>query len=289
MKENGRCRKDNFILALIFAAASVWFMGVILNPAAVKASPKAYELILPDSAVREYSESEIRDMSAQVVCYAKNEIYAWHGRKFVSDELTAYFREQPWYYGNIEGADFSDDLLNGYEKKNVQLLVEREKELGAYELDQPGYSFDPVYDYVYGWSSAAGGLSATYPAIDSGIVYVKESRLLSTANFCLTIPESWGNGWGYEAASEDSLKLYCALAKATGEAPGTLCTILRTKEYQPEDYYPSASYLGDKDGYYYYMLEPTDVQYNVNHATAAAEYRTMQEDVSEIPLDFKLF
>lgn len=289
MQKKSRRRRNSFVLTLVFAAAAAWLLGAILKPVSAEASPKAYELILPDSAAREYSKSEIADMPAQVVCYAKNEIYAWHGRKFVSDELTAYFREQPWYYGKIEGADFSEDLLNGYEKKNVQLLAEREEELGAYELDQPGYSFEPVYDYVYGCDSAAGSLSSAYPAIDSGIVYVKESRLLSTANFCLTIPESWGSGWGYEAANEDSLKLYCALAKATGEAPGTLCTILRTTEYQPEDYYPAASYLGDKDGYYYYMLEPTDVQYNVNHATAAAEYQTMQEDVSEIPLAFKLF
>ena len=75
-------------------------------------------------------------MTPQQICYAKNEIYARHGRKFQSSELTAYFNSQPWYQGTIEPEDFTEDtvnmLFNEYEKVNVRFISDWEKVHGEY-------------------------------------------------------------------------------------------------------------------------------------------------------------
>ena len=47
--------------------------------------------IIPDSDSRYLTESELTDMSLQVLNYAKNEIYAREGRIFRSAELQTYF------------------------------------------------------------------------------------------------------------------------------------------------------------------------------------------------------
>ena len=61
---------------------------------------------------------------------------------------------------------------------------------------------------------------------------------------------------------------------------GTLCTLIRSDEYVMPDYYPHADYLGDSMGYYYYLLYPTDVQFDPDDASSAAVYNQMYEDVS---------
>lgn len=118
----------------------------------------SYEYLLPDGNFRYYEESELTSMSLQVVCFAKNEIYARHGRTFQSRELQNYFDQQPWYQGFVAASDFSDATLNKYETANIQLLSNRETALrtGGYALDNPGYTYDGVYDYLdslYGKSS----------------------------------------------------------------------------------------------------------------------------------------
>ena len=72
-------------LFLCLAVSGIW------NVMPVSAERYAYEYIIPDVDIRYLTEEEIEDMSLQVVCYAKNEIYARHGRMFVSKELTEYF------------------------------------------------------------------------------------------------------------------------------------------------------------------------------------------------------
>ena len=131
-------------------------MSVILSTVSdggkVRADAKAYEFLVPDADICYLTYEEIQDMPLQVVCYAKNEIYARHGRMFHSQELTNYFEEQLWYYGCISPSEFSSSVLNVYETANIKLLSDRESELrsGGYVLDQPGYDFSVVYEYIYG-------------------------------------------------------------------------------------------------------------------------------------------
>ena len=104
--------------------------------------------ILPESGSRYLNSGDIKDFSLQELCYARNEIYARHGRKFRSVELTEYFNQQSWYQGIIEPDNFDDNLmLNEYEKKNVNML--RDIEVGinngqTFQLDQPGYDINRV-------------------------------------------------------------------------------------------------------------------------------------------------
>lgn len=53
--------------------------------------------ILPDSDSRKLKKSDLAGMTAQQLSYAKNEIYARHGRIFKSSELQDYFNQKDWY------------------------------------------------------------------------------------------------------------------------------------------------------------------------------------------------
>ncbi len=118
-------------------------------------------------------------MSLQVVCYAKNEIYARHGRTFVSQELQGYFNQQAWYDGFVSPQDFSDSTLNKYETANIQLLSNREKALrsGGYALDATGYSYTPVYEYL---DQLYGRGSSFYFFPDSDSSAISPAMTLST-------------------------------------------------------------------------------------------------------------
>jgi len=53
---------------------------------------QAHGYILPTSSYEYLTYEEIASLPLQVVCYAKNEIYARRGRKFVSTELQKLFQ-----------------------------------------------------------------------------------------------------------------------------------------------------------------------------------------------------
>ena len=80
-------------------------------------------------------------MSARELHYAKNEIYARHGRIFDSAELREYFESKSWYDGRYTADEFdemSGSVLNATEKANAEFLSDAENELspGGYTLDQ---------------------------------------------------------------------------------------------------------------------------------------------------------
>ena len=132
-------KKNHLLVSMLFF--------VFIFAQAACATP---EYLVPDAAVRNYTPEEIADMSVQIICYAKNEIYARHGRRFVSQELNSYFTGCSWYKGTVAPDDFSDSIFNEYEMQNVMLLADREEALlpGGYVLDQEGYSFEPVKSYL---------------------------------------------------------------------------------------------------------------------------------------------
>ncbi len=95
------------------------------------------DYIISDSDSRELSEKDIESLTLKELNYAKNEIYARHGRIFESRELNDYFQSKSWYKGTVNPEDFSEDVLTEAEKKNVILL--KEKELA---IDPAGYPLD---------------------------------------------------------------------------------------------------------------------------------------------------
>ena len=266
-------------LSVLFMILAVSFcLGCLAAPKKVSAEPKAYDLIIPEYDSEYLTDEELDQMPLQVLCYGKNEIYAQHGRKFLSKELNEYFQEQVWYYGTIEPSDFSESVFNEYETANIQALTKKEKERqeGGYQLDQPGYSFQPVYDYIN---------NRCYSGISEGFFYNENTGVLTTMALLLCIPDSWTGGWGYDL-HEDSISLYCNAVRMNSEMYGTLCTIFRSEEYVEESYYPHADYLGESEGYYYYVMYPTDVQFD--NASARA-YQTMYEDVDTLVSSIYLF
>lgn len=107
--------------------------------------------LIPDSDKRYLTDEDTRGLSLQQINYAKNEIYARRGRKFVSRELTEYFLTRPWYNGIYEGTDFDSNLksfLNDYEIMNGEFLssVEHQMSSEGYRLDQPGYDITAVWN-----------------------------------------------------------------------------------------------------------------------------------------------
>ena len=98
----------------------------------------ADDYIIPDSNSKYLTESDLNGMTIQQINYAKNEIYARHGRKFKSKELQTYFDSKSWYQGTIEPSAFNENTLNDYEKRNAELLSKKEfsMESGGYKLDQ---------------------------------------------------------------------------------------------------------------------------------------------------------
>lgn len=81
--------------------------------------------ILPDSASRKLKKSDLAGMTAQQLSYAKNEIYALHGRVFKSSELQDYFNEKDWYE---ENDDFKDEDLSKKEAENTKFIAAYQKD-----------------------------------------------------------------------------------------------------------------------------------------------------------------
>ena len=92
--------------------------------------------ILPDSDKKYLTDADVAGLTLREINYAKNELYARHGRKFDSKELRQYFKSKSWYKAEISADDFSTDVFNKYEKANAQFLAEKEKKMGTYQLDQ---------------------------------------------------------------------------------------------------------------------------------------------------------
>lgn len=95
------------------------------------------DYILPDSSSIRLTESDISHLSLRELNYAKNEIYARHGRIFQSQELRDYFESKSWYNGFIEAADFDEEALSPIERDNIRLLQEAE-----FRMDPNGYPLD---------------------------------------------------------------------------------------------------------------------------------------------------
>lgn len=85
------------------------------------------DYILPDSDSRYLTDSDVRGLSANELMLARNEIYARHGRKFKDSELQNYFNSKSWYRGTVDPDDFSTDVFNEYENKNLEMIQKYEK------------------------------------------------------------------------------------------------------------------------------------------------------------------
>lgn len=104
-----------------------------------KADSGAY--ICPTSSSVLLTDADVKGLSSQQLNYAKNEIFARHGRMFDSQELQDYFNSKSWYKGLYSASDFDanyNGLLTDIERKNVEFLrnAESNASSGGYTLDE---------------------------------------------------------------------------------------------------------------------------------------------------------
>ena len=93
-------------------------------------SVSSQDYVLPGSASKCYSRSELEKMSLWELYLARNEIFARHGRGFKNQYLTYYFATKRWYTQTYTPEEFdaiSSSQLNDYELKNVQTMYEIEQ------------------------------------------------------------------------------------------------------------------------------------------------------------------
>lgn len=103
----------------------------------VKEAKVNSEYIIPDSDRRLLGYDDVKNLSLQEINYAKNEIYARHGRRFKSPELQNYFNSKSWYSGTIAPENFSESMLSNVEQQNAKYLSDTE-----YGRDSRGYLLD---------------------------------------------------------------------------------------------------------------------------------------------------
>ena len=171
-------QKRQYLLAGAFvtAAAVLFLLFAAARPAH---AASAYGYILQDSSWTYLTSDDIADMPLQVICYAKNEIYARNGRRFVSRELQNYFDQQYWYSGIYAPEQFSDSMLNVYETANVSLLSNREAALGNYALDSGYYDYSVIYRYIDSHNYDYYYYDSYYVDPDSYILYDSDRRYIT--------------------------------------------------------------------------------------------------------------
>ncbi len=171
-------QKRQYLLAGAFvtAAAVLFLLFAAARPAH---ADSAYGYILQDSSWTYLTSDDIADMPLQVICYAKNEIYARNGRRFVSRELQNYFDQQYWYSGIYAPEQFSDSMLNVYETANVSLLSNREAALGNYALDSGYYDYSVIYRYIDSHNYDYYYYDSYYVDPDSYILYDSDRRYIT--------------------------------------------------------------------------------------------------------------
>lgn len=79
-------------------------------------------IVFPDSSEKVISTEDIKKLSDEEIRYAINEIYARHGYSFNDKELKAFYEKYNWYHASIKPDEFSVDLFNSVEKKNIEAL-----------------------------------------------------------------------------------------------------------------------------------------------------------------------
>ena len=91
------------------------------NTATVSTSSYDGDYVLPESATRVYSVSEIRGMglSRDQLRIARNEIFARHGRGFKDAGLQSYFDSKSWYTKRYEPGSFDESQLSSTERQNI--------------------------------------------------------------------------------------------------------------------------------------------------------------------------
>ena len=83
--------------------------------------------LLPDSATRYLTDSDLTQFSWEQLCLARNEIFARHGLIFGVKEIDDYFLAQSWYSPTTNMYDFPFGDLGAIEKANAAMIAKYEE------------------------------------------------------------------------------------------------------------------------------------------------------------------
>lgn len=89
------------------------------------------DYIFSESSSRYLTDEEVSALSSDQLELAKNEIYARHGRQFVTDYIAEYFNSKSWYQGTIDPETFDaqqDSIFNEYELANINKIAQWEEQ-----------------------------------------------------------------------------------------------------------------------------------------------------------------
>ncbi len=97
---------------------------------AVETAGNPEEYYFPDSNTRLLTDEELSAYSSADLELAKNEIYARHGRMFVTERIAEYFNSKSWYQGTIDPQTFDaqqSSIFNETELANIQKILQWEE------------------------------------------------------------------------------------------------------------------------------------------------------------------
>lgn len=80
----------------------------------------------PDLDSRHLTSTDVASLSLSDLAILRNSIFARHGRPFAKPEYATYFAQFDWYRAD---PNYRDDRLNSVEKRNVELIAERERSM----------------------------------------------------------------------------------------------------------------------------------------------------------------
>lgn len=92
---------------------------------------EASEYLLPASGTEYLAREDLLGLTWEECCFARNEIYARHGRIFSTPAIRSYFESKSWYRGTIDGPTFDANVgsyLSALERANVNLISEYERD-----------------------------------------------------------------------------------------------------------------------------------------------------------------
>ena len=92
------------------------------------------EYIIPDSLNRELTYSDIANLSARGLSFARNEMMARMGRGFKNQELADYFKSTSWYQETVSPEVFDAQGLPSIVEANASLMMDEELRLNGGEL-----------------------------------------------------------------------------------------------------------------------------------------------------------
>ncbi|MCD7736344.1 MAG: YARHG domain-containing protein [Lachnospiraceae bacterium] len=138
------------------------------------------EYIFSQSSTSYLSESDLAGMTADEVQMAINEIYARHHRKFVLEDVQAYFNSKSWYSGTIEADAFDVSVMNIYESANINLMVNY---LDTHDFSSNSSSSEYIFPQSasgYLTNSDIAGMTADELQMAINEIYARHGRRFNT-------------------------------------------------------------------------------------------------------------